>query len=408
MAEKPYDRLDGVIWYDGRLVPWGDATLHVLSHGLHYASAVFEGERAYGGEIFKCTEHSERLKRSAQVLDFDIPYSVAEIDAAKRLVLEKNGQKDAYVRPVAWRGSEMMGVSAQNNKIHLAIATWQWPSYFDPVQRLKGIRLDLADYRRPDPKTAPARAKAAGLYMICTISKHIAERKGYADAMMLDWQGRVAECTGANIFFINDGKIHTPIADCFLDGITRQTAIELAKKRGIEVIERRIMPDELTQFSECFITGSAAEVTAVSEILRVLHHRQRGRGHGGVRDRALEIHARRHHPATHGRLHRRGAAQGQEEGGLIRRRGSVDWDTRWRADAHDCGACAAIIASPMRTRRAPRPSAPTLCAVTRAPSSRRCSSSASVSGSLSPALRQSSTSRARCARLNSSMTRRAG
>jgi len=159
-----------------------------------------------------------------------------------------------------------MGVSAQNNKIHLAIATWQWPSYFDPVQRLKGIRLDLADYRRPDPKTAPARAKAAGLYMICTISKHIAERKGYADAMMLDWQGRVAECTGANIFFINDGKIHTPIADCFLDGITRQTAIELAKKRGIEVIERRIMPDELTQFSECFITGSAAEVTAVSEI----------------------------------------------------------------------------------------------------------------------------------------------
>ena len=266
MAEQPYDRLEGVIWYDGKLVPWGEATLHVLSHGLHYASSVFEGERAYGGEIFKCTEHSERLKRSAELLDFDIPYSVAEIDAAKRLVLEKNGQSDAYVRPVAWRGSEMMGVSAQHNKIHLAIATWEWPSYFDPVQRLKGIRLDLADYRRPDPKTAPARAKAAGLYMICTISKHIAERKGYADAMMLDWQGRVAECTGANIFFIKDGKIHTPIADCFLDGITRRSVIELAKKRGIEVIERRIMPDELTQFSECFITGSAAEVTAVSEI----------------------------------------------------------------------------------------------------------------------------------------------
>src|SRR5262249_32717539 len=217
MAEQPYDRLEGVIWYDGKLVPWGEATLHVLSHGLHYASSVFEGERAYGGEIFKCTEHSERLKRSAELLDFDIPYSVAEIDAAKRLVLDKNGQTDAYVRPVSWRGSEMMGVSAQHNKIHLAIATWQWPSYFDPVQRLKGIRLDLADYRRPDPKTAPARAKAAGLYMICTISKHIAERKGYADAMMLDWQGRVAECTGANIFFIRDGKIHTPIADCFLD-----------------------------------------------------------------------------------------------------------------------------------------------------------------------------------------------
>ena len=266
MAERPYDRLDGVIWYDGKLVPWGDATLHVLSHGLHYASSVFEGERAYGGEIFKSTQHSERLKRSAQLLDFEIPYSVAEIDAAKRLVLEKNGQTDAYVRPVAWRGSEMMGVSAQTNKIHLAIATWQWPSYFDPAQRLKGIRLDLAEYRRPDPATAPACAKAAGLYMICTISKHKAERQGYADAMMLDWQGRVAECTGANIFFIKDGKIHTPIADCFLDGITRQTVIELARKRGIEVIERRIMPDELTQFSECFITGSAAEVTPVSEI----------------------------------------------------------------------------------------------------------------------------------------------
>jgi branched-chain amino acid aminotransferase len=266
MAEKPYDRLDGVIWYDGKLVPWGDATLHVLTHGLHYASAVFEGERAYGGVIFKCTEHSERLKRSAQVLDFEIPFSVAEIDAAKRLVLEKNGQMDAYVRPIAWRGSEQMGVAAQNNKIHLAIASWQWPSYFDPVQRLKGIRLDLAEYRRPDPATAPARAKAAGLYMICTISRHRAERRGYADAMMLDWQGRVAECTGANIFFIKDGKIHTPIADCFLDGITRQTVIGLARKRGIEVIERRIIPDELTQFSECFITGSAAEVTAVSEI----------------------------------------------------------------------------------------------------------------------------------------------
>ncbi|MEX0840694.1 MAG: aminotransferase class IV, partial [Xanthobacteraceae bacterium] len=175
----PFDQREGVIWYDGKLVPWADATLHVLSHGLHYASAVFEGERAYGGEIYKITEHSERLKHSARTLDFEIPYSVAEIDAAKRLVLEKNGQKDAYVRPIAWRGSEMMGVSAQNNKIHLAIATWEWPSYFDPAQRLKGIRLDLADYRRPDPKTAPAGSKAAGLYMICTISKHKAERKGY-------------------------------------------------------------------------------------------------------------------------------------------------------------------------------------------------------------------------------------
>ncbi len=200
------------------------------------------------------------------MLDFEIPYSVDEIDAAKQLVVDKNGKKEAYVRPIAWRGSEMMGVSAQNNTIHLAIASWEWPSYFDPEQRLKGIKLDLAEYRRPDPKTAPCLAKAAGLYMICTISKHRAERRGYADAMMLDWQGRVAECTGANIFFVKDGKIHTPIADCFLDGITRQTVIELARKRGFEVIERRIMPEELASFSECFITGSAAEVTAVAEI----------------------------------------------------------------------------------------------------------------------------------------------
>jgi branched-chain amino acid aminotransferase len=261
-----FDQRDGVIWYDGKLVPWAGAQLHVLTHGLHYGSCVFEGERAYGGEIFRGSEHSERLKRSAEVLDFEIPYSVAEIDAAKRLVLEKNGQTDAYIRPVAWRGSEMMGVSAQDNTIHLAIATWEWPSYFDPAERLKGIRLDLAEYRRPDPRTAPALAKAAGLYMICTISKHKAERKGYPDALMLDWEGRVAECTGANIFFFKDGKIHTPLADCFLDGLTRQTVISLARRRGFEVIERRIMPDELATFSECFITGTAAEVTPVSEI----------------------------------------------------------------------------------------------------------------------------------------------
>jgi branched-chain amino acid aminotransferase len=266
MAGEPFDKRPGVIWYDGTLVPWADANLHVLSHGLHYASCVFEGERAYGGVIYKGTEHSERLKASANMLDFEVPYSVAEIDAAKQLVLEKNGQKDAYVRPVAWRGSEMMGVSAQHNKIHLAIASWEWPSYFYPAERLKGLRLDLATYRRPDPATIPCKAKAAGLYMICTISKHTAERKGYADAMMLDWQGRVAECTGANIFFIKDGKIHTPIADCFLDGITRRSAIALAKKRGVEVIERRVMPDELSNFTECFITGTAAEVTPVSEI----------------------------------------------------------------------------------------------------------------------------------------------
>ena len=262
----PFDQRADLIWFDGKLVPTSDSKVSVLTHGLHYASCVFEGERAYGGTIYKGTEHSERLKRSANILDFEIPYSVAEIDAAKQLVIEKNNRPNAYVRPVAWRGSEMMGVSAQSNTIHLAIASWEWPSYFDPEQRLKGIRLDLAEYRRPDPKTAPCSAKAAGLYMICTISKHQAERKGYADAMMLDWEGRIAECTGANIFFVKDGKIHTPIADCFLDGITRQTVIGLARKRGMEVIERRITPDELTSFSECFITGSAAEVTAVAEI----------------------------------------------------------------------------------------------------------------------------------------------
>ena len=254
------------IWIDGELVDWDDAKIHVLTHGLHYASAVFEGERAYGGEIFKLTEHTQRLHDSAQILGFTIPYSVAELDDACRILLEKQGFQDAYVRPIAWRGSEQMGVSAQNNRINCAIAIWQWPSYFDPAQRLKGIKLDLAEYRRPDPRTAPCLAKAAGLYMICTVSKHRAERRGFADAMMLDWEGRVAECTGANIFFIKDGKIHTPTADCFLDGITRRTAIDLAKRRGIEVIERRIMPEELSSFSECFITGTAAEVTAVSEI----------------------------------------------------------------------------------------------------------------------------------------------
>jgi branched-chain amino acid aminotransferase len=225
----PFDQRSDLIWLDGKLIATAECKISVLTHGLHYASCVFEGERAYGGVVFEST------KRSAEILDFEIPYSVAEIDAAKRLVLEKNNQKDAYVRPIAWRGSEALGVSAQNNTIHLAVATWEWPSYFDPAQRLKGIRLDLAEYRRPDPKTAPCLAKAAGLYMICTISKHRAEKRGYADAMMLDWQGRVAECTGANIFCI-------------------------------EVIERRIMPEELSGFSECFITGTAAEVTAVSEI----------------------------------------------------------------------------------------------------------------------------------------------
>jgi branched-chain amino acid aminotransferase len=261
-----FDNIDGVIWYDGKLVPWKDANVHVLTHGLHYASCVFEGERAYGGKVFKSTEHSERLKKSADILDFEIPYSIAEIDAAKQLVIDSNKLPDAYVRPIAWRGSEMMGVAASTNTIHLAIAAWNWPSYFDPATKLRGIRIGLAQYRRPDPRTIPALAKAAGLYMICTISKHRAEREGYADAMMLDWQGRVAECTAANIFFVKDGRIHTPIADCFLPGITRATVIDLAERRGIEVVKRRIMPNELSGFSECFLTGTAAEVTPVSEI----------------------------------------------------------------------------------------------------------------------------------------------
>lgn len=266
MSVIPFDLRDGWIWMNGSLTPWKDAKLHVLSHGLHYGSAVFEGERAYNGKIFKSTEHSERFHKSAEYLDFTIPYSVGEIDAAKQLVIDKNGTPNCYVRPVAWRGSEMMAVAAQHATINVAIATWEWPSMFDIETKMKGIRLDVADYRRPDPATAPCHSKAAGLYMICTISKHRAERKGYADAMMLDWQGRVAECTGANIFFVKDGVIHTPIADCFLDGITRRTVIDLARAGGLEVVERRIMPDELANFEECFICGTAAEVTPVSEI----------------------------------------------------------------------------------------------------------------------------------------------
>jgi branched-chain amino acid aminotransferase len=266
MASVPFDQLEGWIWFDGEFVKWADAKIHVLTHGLHYASSVFEGERAYGGEIFKLTEHTERLHESARILGFRIPYSVEDIDDACRALLEKQGFSDAYVRPIAWRGSEMMGVSAQNNRIHLAIAIWQWPSYFDPEQRLKGIRLDLAEYCRPDPRTAPSKSKAAGLYMICTLSKHAAEAKGYADALMLDWRGHIAEATGANVFFVKDGKLHTPTPDCFLDGITRRTVIGLAKERGFEVIERTILPAELEEFEQCFLTGTAAEVTPVSEI----------------------------------------------------------------------------------------------------------------------------------------------
>ncbi|MBY0559045.1 branched-chain amino acid aminotransferase [Hyphomicrobium sp.] len=262
----PYHDRDGLIWIDGTLVNWRDVKVHLLTHALHYASSVFEGERAYGGEIFKLTEHSERLVESARILDFKIPYSIAEIDQACRDVVAANKLSDCYVRPIAWRGSEQMGVSAQQAKIHLAVAAWDWGSYFPMEQRLKGIRITNAVYRRPDPACAPSKAKAAGLYMICTIEKHRAERAGYSDALMLDWRGRVAECTGANIFFVKDGVVHTPEADCFLNGITRRTVIDLAKARGITVVERVIMPEELGSFSECFITGTAAEVTPVSEI----------------------------------------------------------------------------------------------------------------------------------------------
>lgn len=266
MAGVPFDQLDGEIWYNGEFVDWADANVHVLTHGLHYASAVFEGERAYGGEIFELTKHSQRLHDSAEIMGFEIPYSVQEIDEACRATLKRQGLTNAYVRPIAWRGSEMMGVSAQNNRINLAIAVWDWPSYFDPDQKMKGIRLDIAEWKRPDPATIPCKSKAAGLYMICTLSKHAAEAKGYADALMFDYRGQVAEATGANVFFTKDGVIHTPTPDCFLDGITRQTVIGLAKKRQLKVVERAIMPEEMADFEECFLTGSAAEVTPVSEI----------------------------------------------------------------------------------------------------------------------------------------------
>ena len=265
-AAQPYDQRDGFIWMNGELISWRDARVHLLTHALHYGSAVFEGERVYDGEIFKLSEHSQRLHESAKGIDFEIPYSVAEIDQACRDVVRANKLRDGYVRPLAWRGSEQMGVAAQATKINLAIAAWDWGSYFDPAARTKGLRLTIGNYRRPDPRTAPAKSKAAGLYMICTIEKHRAEKEGYADALMLDWRGQIAEATGANIFFIKDGVLHTPTADCFLAGITRGTVIGLAQKRGLQVIERTIMPDELGSFSECFLTGTAAEVTPVAEI----------------------------------------------------------------------------------------------------------------------------------------------
>jgi branched-chain amino acid aminotransferase len=266
MSLVPYDDRDGWIWLDGQFTPWREAKVHVLTHALHYASAVFEGERMYGGEIFKLTEHTERLFRSAEILDFTIPYTVAQIDAACKETCARNDMTDCYVRPIAWRGSEVMGVSAQASTIHVAIAAWEWPSYFDPAQKAKGIALTWAKYRRPSPETAPTASKAAGLYMICTISKHAAERDGFADALMLDWRGYVAEATGANVFFIRDGVLHTPDPDCFLDGITRRSVIELARAKGFEVVQRHILPEELADFSECFIVGTAAEVTPVAQV----------------------------------------------------------------------------------------------------------------------------------------------
>jgi branched-chain amino acid aminotransferase len=262
----PFDQREGSLWFDGKLVPWKDATAHVLTHGLHYASCVFEGERMYSGRIYKLKEHTRRLFESARWLGMKMPFTEDEINQACMAACEVQGYTDAYVRPVVYRGSEMMAVSAQQTKIHVAVAAWSWPSYFDPETKMKGIRLDISDWKRPAPDTIPCKAKAAGLYMICTLSKHNAEAKGYTDAMMLDYRGYIGEATGANIFFVKDGTLHTPVADCFLNGITRQSVMALAHLRQIPVEERHIRPEEMAGFSECFLTGSAAEVTPVSEI----------------------------------------------------------------------------------------------------------------------------------------------
>jgi branched-chain amino acid aminotransferase len=265
MAILPFDDRDGQIWWDGKLTPWRDVRPHVLTHGLHYGSAVFEGERAYAGNIFKLREHTERLISSGRILGFEIPYSADEIDEACKQVLAANGLTDAYVRPIAYRGSEQLAVSAQQTTIHLAIATWAWPNLFG-ANRLKGVRLGWAKWKRPHPETAPTASKAAGLYMIGTLSKHGVETEGFDDALMMDWRGRVAEATGANIFFVFDGELHTPIPDCFLDGITRRTVMKLARNRGFKVVERAIFPEELAKASEVFLAGTAAEVTPVRQI----------------------------------------------------------------------------------------------------------------------------------------------
>ena len=261
-----YDDRDGKIWMDGKLVDWRDANVHILTHAMHYASSVFEGERCYDGKIFLSEKHSERLHASAKHLDFEIPYSVAQIEAAKRAALDANGLKDAYVRPVAWRGSGTdMGVAAAANPVHLAIAVWEWGAYYGDA-KTKGAKLDIAKWKRPSPECAPSQAKAAGLYMIATLSKHAAEAKGCSDALMFDYRGYVAEATGANMFFVKDGEVHTPTPDAFLNGLTRQTVIGMLEKKGINLIERHIMPEELETFEQCWLTGSAAEVTPVGQI----------------------------------------------------------------------------------------------------------------------------------------------
>lgn len=264
MAAAPFHDRDGWVWMDGEFVPQREAKVHVLTHALHYASCVFEGERAYDGVIFKSREHSERLHRSARILGYQVPYSAEEIDRVKHELVAKMGFGDAYVRALAWRGSEQLGVSAKSNTIHVAVASWQWGDYF--ADKMAGIRLMIAPWRRPAPDTAPCNSKAAGLYMICTLSKHAAEDCGFNDALMFDWRGQIAEATGANIFFVRDGVIHTPTPDCFLNGLTRQTVIKIAREKGMEVVERAIFPNELATFQEAFLTGSAAEVTPIKEI----------------------------------------------------------------------------------------------------------------------------------------------
>ena len=265
MALIPFDDRDGSIWLNGEIVPWRDAKTHTLSHGLHYASLVFEGERVYSGVVFEGVRHTQRLRQSCNILDFDIPISDEDVEAAKMAVVEANNIVDGYVRAFCWRGSEMMAISAQQTTTNVAIAAWEWPSYFDPETKMKGITLDIASWKRPSPESAPVHAKAAGLYMICTLSKHEAEKQGYTDSLMLDHEGNIAEATGANIFFKDkNGEIHTPIPDSFLDGITRRTVIEIAKSKNIKINERKISPSELPNFVGCFLTGTAAEVTPVS------------------------------------------------------------------------------------------------------------------------------------------------